>query len=260
MVFVHGFKGHPERTWSHKSELAINVHSNQPNDNERPAKIARLVKGGNREHVYWPKHLLPNTLPSARVLVYGYDTNIRHSLGSSISKNTVYDIASDFLGSLEAERRSQPSSPIIFVAHSLGGIVVKEMLRRSCGFTSHHKHLCQIYDSTAALMFFGTPHGGADPRGFLGHIAEQVIRVAGFTVNEQIINTLLPTSERLRELRDEFGLMVRQKEWIIYSFQEQYGVQLLSGKKGRISCRSRSNTNCYLDCRGRVVLSGRLQY
>lgn len=169
----------------------------------------------------------------ARVLVYGYDTNVRHSLGTPISKNTVYDIALDFLKSLEAERRSQPARPLLFVAHSLGGIVVKEVLRRSHGFESHHNHLHQIYKSTAAIMFFGTPHGGADPRGLLQHMAERVFRAAGLTVNEQIVNTLLPTSERLRELRDEFAPMARQKNWIIYSFQEQHGVQLLNGKKVR---------------------------
>lgn len=197
--------------------------------------MSRLAKEGDREHVYWPKHLVPTTLPTARVLVYGYDTNVRHFLGSPLSKSTVYDIASDFLGSLEAERRSQSSRPIIFVAHSLGGIVVKEALRRSYGFESHHNHLRQIYESTAAIMFFGTPHGGADPRGLLGHITERVARAVGFTVNEQIVNTLLPTSERLKELRDEFGPMARQKNWIIYTFRGQYGVQLLGGQKGRAS-------------------------
>jgi hypothetical protein len=145
----------------------------------------------------------------------------------------VYDIASDLLASLEAECRLKPSRPIVFIAHSLGGIVVKETLRRSYGYENHHNHLRQVYKSTAAIMFFGTPHGGADPRGLLAHITERVARAVGFTVNEKIVDTLLPTSERLRELRDEFGPMARQKNWIIYSFQEQYGVQLLGGKKGR---------------------------
>ncbi|KAL8649235.1 MAG: hypothetical protein Q9210_004519 [Variospora velana] len=112
----------------------------------------------------------------------------------------------------------------MFIAHSLGGIVVKELLRQSYGSRNHRSHLHQVYKATAAVMFFGTPHGGADPRGFREHVVEQVARAAGLTVNEQIVNTLLPTSERLRELRDEFGLMARREGWVIYSFQEQYGV------------------------------------
>ncbi len=57
------------------------------------------------------------------------------------------------------------------------------------------------------------------------------MKVAGFSANEQIVNTLLPSAERLKELRDEFGPMVRQKRWIVYSFQEQYGVKVLGGNK-----------------------------
>ncbi|KAL8918427.1 MAG: hypothetical protein Q9208_007332 [Pyrenodesmia sp. 3 TL-2023] len=193
--------------------------------------VPRPSKEGNPELVYWPKHLLPETLPSARVLVYGYDTKVRHALGAPISKNTVYDIALDFLGSLEAQRRQEPCRPLVFIAHSLGGIVVKELLRRSYGFSDRQPHLHHIYKATSAVIFFGTPHGGADPRGFREHLIEQVARAAGLTVNEQIVSTLLPNSERLRELRDEFGSLARRQSWVVYSFQEQYGVQLLGGKK-----------------------------
>jgi hypothetical protein len=84
-------------------------------------------------------------------------------------------------------------------------------------------------------MFFGTPHGGADPRGFLQRVAEQAIKAAGFRVNDQIVNTLLPSAERLRELRDEFSPMAHQENWIIHSFQEQIGVTLLNGQKVRKS-------------------------
>lgn len=234
-MFVHGFNGDALRTWRHKT-ARFSGGPQQHTINERPTKVPRLMSSlsrhaDNGELVYWPKHLLPEALPSARVFVYGYDTKVRHTLGAPVSKNNVYDIASDFLRTLEAERRSQPSRPLMFIAHSLGGIVVKELLRQSYGLQDHHSHLHQIYKATAAVMFFGTPHGGADPRGFREHVVEQVARAAGLTVNEQIVSTLLPTSERLRELRDEFGLMARREGWIIYSFQEQYGVQYLGGKK-----------------------------
>ncbi|KAI4223710.1 MAG: hypothetical protein L6R36_005206 [Xanthoria steineri] len=185
---------------------------------ERPTKVPRLMSALSRhpvdsELVYWPKHLLPQTFPSARVFAYGYDTRVRHALGAPVSKNNVYDIASDFLRTLEAERRSQPSRPLIFIAHSLGGIVVKELLRQSRGHQVHHSHLHHIYKATAAVLFL------------------ELLMVAQILVVSQIVSTLMPTSERLRELRDEFGLMTRREGWIIYSFQEQYGVQRLGDKK-----------------------------
>jgi len=82
-------------------------------------------------------------------------------------------------------------------------------------------------------MFFGTPHSGADPRRLLERIAERTVRAAGYSVNEHVINTLLPSSERLRELKDEFSPVIRQQNWVVYSFQEGVGVQYLRGEKVR---------------------------
>ncbi|KAK8877490.1 Ankyrin repeat domain-containing 50 protein [Apiospora arundinis] len=164
-------------------------------------------------------------------MTYGYDTHIRHRLGPEGSQSTVYDISWDFLVALEASRRREPIRPIIFIAHSLGGIVVKEMLRRASIYRLGQSHLRPVFDSTKGVLFFGTPHGGSDPRGFLQKFAEQLFRATGFTVNQQIVNTLLPSSERLRELRDEFAPMARQQGWIIHSFQEQIGVKALSSDK-----------------------------
>jgi hypothetical protein len=164
-------------------------------------------------------------------LTYGYDTHIRHRLGPPVNRNTVYDISWNLLVALESERRAEPTRPVLFVVHSLGGIIVKEMLRRSRGCHVGQTHLRDVFQSTIGIVFFGTPHAGADPRGFLQHIAERAIKAAGVTVNEQIVNALLPSSERLRELRDEFGPMAQEQSWIIHSFQEQVGVGLLSNQK-----------------------------
>jgi pimeloyl-ACP methyl ester carboxylesterase len=238
IVFIHGFTGHPERTWRHKGEA--NYDQNEPDQDggERPSKIRKIFplisssqRSGARKPTYWPRDLVPIAVPNARVLTYGYDTHIRHWAGPAINKSTVYDIAWDFLVSLEAARRHEPSRPLLLIAHSLGGIIVKEALRQSRGCEKHQSHLYSIYESTSGVIFFGTPHGGADPRGPIQHIAEKVMKVAGFSANEQIVNTLLPSAERLKELRDEFGPMVRQKRWIVYSFQEQYGVKVLGGNK-----------------------------
>ena len=151
-----------------------------------------------------------------------------------MNKSTVYDIAWDFLVSLEANRRQEPSwssRPLVFVAHSLGGIIVKEALRRS--HLAPQIHFRKVCESTVGIIFFGTPHGGADPRNFLCSVAEKLFKVVGVQVNEQVVNTLLPSSERLRELRDEFTPIISERGWVIHSFQEQYGVRWLNGKKVR---------------------------
>jgi hypothetical protein len=63
----------------------------------------------------------------------------------------------------------------------------------------------------------------------------------GFSVNEQIVSALLPDSERLRQLRDEFGPMAQERNWIIHSFREQFGVAALSNQKVRYSARQRQH-------------------
>ncbi|KAL2129397.1 hypothetical protein VTI74DRAFT_7841 [Chaetomium olivicolor] len=242
IVFIHGFTGHPERTWASKK-----ANARQGNDDrtageyvEPPPKKQKtlnpfsgslLDKGEAVPATYWPRDLVPKTVPSARVLTYGYDTRIRHWVGPPVNRNTVYDMSWDFLVAVESERRTDPSRPVLFVAHSLGGIIVKEMLRRSRGCRTGQTHLHGVFKSTIGIIFFGTSHAGADPRGFLHRIAERVIEATGFRVNQQIVSALLPSSERLRELRDEFGPMAQEQDWIIHSFQEQVGVALLKNEK-----------------------------
>jgi pimeloyl-ACP methyl ester carboxylesterase len=242
VVFVHGFNGNPERTWLHKGDASSQSEaSSEEYSDERHRKIQKVVDSfkvsRDRKAVYWPRDLLPQTLPYARVLTYGYDTHLGHRLGRPKSQNTVYDFAKDFLMELEAVRRSQPKRPLLFIAHSLGGIVVKEMLRQSYGYLKHQSALRALSESTSGIIFFGTPHGGADPRSLLKTIAENIARVVGFTVNEQVLESLLPSSERLRQLRDEFGPMAREQGWVIHCFQEDHGIKALNGRKVSISSR-----------------------
>ncbi|KAL8308112.1 hypothetical protein RB593_006439 [Gaeumannomyces tritici] len=232
IVFVHGFTGHPYLTWRKCGVQGAQVDAED--GAEPPRKLARILQRSSAREtssVYWPTDLLPSTIPDARIMTYGYDTHIRHKVfGPRASQNTIYDIAGDFLVALEAERRGATHRPLIFIAHSLGGIVVKEMLRRSQGCHSHD-HLRQTTSATIGVVFFGTPHSGADPRGPLLHAAERLVRILGVTVNQAVVDTLLPSAERLRELRDDFPIIAQRKGWAIHSFQEQQGVRLLGDKK-----------------------------
>ncbi|KAK0735049.1 hypothetical protein B0T26DRAFT_798734 [Lasiosphaeria miniovina] len=188
IVFVHGFTGHPARTWTcKKGDLpTVDGDVEDEDDLEPPVPDSRSqkfnpfsksspAKGAKSKTapVCWPRNLLPISIPHARVLAYDYDTNMRHILGSPLNRNTVYDIAKDLLLILEADRRQEPARRLLFVAHSLGGIVVKKLLRQASCQTD--LDLRKVFDSTTGIVFFGTPHGVADPCGFVQHVAAETM-------------------------------------------------------------------------------------
>ncbi|KAI8629555.1 hypothetical protein F5Y19DRAFT_464647 [Xylariaceae sp. FL1651] len=108
---------------------------------------------------------------------------------------------------IKYERATEPARPLLYVAHSLGGVVIKELLI----FRS-------IVVSTKGIIFFGIPHGGADPRGIFLHTTEHIMKAVEPRFDGQIINSFLPSSKRLQE-------------WRIHSFQEQFGVKALNDYK-----------------------------
>ncbi|KAK4466758.1 ankyrin repeat-containing domain protein [Cladorrhinum samala] len=247
VVFVHGFTGHPETTWTHKkgdpkgSSDPKGASDSPDAVSEPPAKSRKFGflstphsqnKNSHKSPVYWPRDLLPETLPNARILTYGYDTHLRHKLvGPPVNTSSVYDIAKNLLIELEAERRADPSRPLLFIVHSLGGVLVKEALRQSEAFQTRQAHLGIAFKATIGIIFFGTPHGGADPRGLCAHVAERIIKAFGVSVNEHVVAAILPSSERLKELTDEFNPTIQRQGWLIHSFQEGLGVLALGGAK-----------------------------
>ncbi|CAG7850986.1 SubName: Full=Uncharacterized protein {ECO:0000313/EMBL:CCA68224.1} [Serendipita indica DSM 11827] len=129
IIAIHGLDGHREKTWT--------------------------ADNG----VLWLRDLLSVDIPNARILVYGYDADTRSR--ECVSTQTIYQHADKFLKSLSRQRSGNPRRPIIFIAHSLGGIVLKQALvlcqNQSRGSTNP---LRDILVSTHAVLFFGTPHSG----------------------------------------------------------------------------------------------------
>lgn len=94
VVFVHGLAGDLTKTWTHPSG------------------------------VQWPRHLLKVERPLTRVMAYGYD-------GSTYDTGSVAGIrqhARTLLERVVGQRDDDwaESRPVIFVAHCLGGLIVKQ--------------------------------------------------------------------------------------------------------------------------------------
>jgi hypothetical protein len=250
IIFVHGLQGDPEGTWTRKDQppekKALTVEKTDKKAYKKKFNWKKLFGGkseasnsstpipSNEESawpqtsIFWPGQLLPSSFPNCRILTYGYASQISNFFKGAADQSHILAQGRDFLNQLEAQRRddnAKPlSRPIIFVAHSLGGIVVKEALRQAEGSKGLYQlNNAAIFSSTFAILFFGTPHRGASLAEW-GDIVRNVVGALGFDTNDKLLKGLQPDSERLEELREEFGKMLFGQNWFIYSFQESRGV------------------------------------
>lgn len=89
--------------------------------------VGDLLKSKDPE-VYWPLDLLPRSCPNARISVWGYHTLVSDGQPLRL-QNDVFAHARELLLDLADAREATHTTnrPIIFIAHSTGGILVKEV-------------------------------------------------------------------------------------------------------------------------------------
>ncbi|KAL8877354.1 MAG: hypothetical protein Q9198_004615 [Flavoplaca austrocitrina] len=215
IVFVHGINGHPFGTWT--------------SENNR---------------TFWPAELLPPFIEEAkaRVLVYGYDADTndlalipndkpKSSMSyNEASQDRIHNHAEHLVATLCANRRVRHATnhPIVFVAHSLGGIVVKRGLIYSSGKRGPYtEHLRSIAVSTHGILFLGTPHFGYDT-GKWNSWSDNVSRVTlERGLHGQLMGALKPNSETLHNIERQFVELVN--DYHIYYFHEMEPTNLDNG-------------------------------
>ncbi|KAF4465865.1 ankyrin repeats (3 copies) domain-containing [Fusarium albosuccineum] len=144
----------------------------------------------------WLRDSLPEHIPNARIMTFGYDS----ALKNSTSRMTVFDFAQDLLTRLVMERQDplERERPIIFLCHSLGGIVAKQAL-----ILAHirHKFYGTIVKSTTGIAFFGTPHRGSKIAS-TGRILSRIVNAASLsrTIRSDLLKTLEISSQSLDQI------------------------------------------------------------
>ncbi|KAI1455276.1 hypothetical protein F4805DRAFT_468791 [Annulohypoxylon moriforme] len=248
IILVHGLRGHPQTTWeatqSRKDEsatapktrnffkrLSRHIHSapahNGADDNHDESNNA----GPSGKHkVFWPRDYLIEDLPEANVWTYGYNADVIGGLFQANNQNSVSQHGKDLQVKIERELKGEGfQGPIIFVAHSLGGIVVKDAIRRS--------EFCRA--QTKLIIFLGTPHQGSSYAGW-GAIASNLAGLALQDTNKRIVKTLEVNSEVLDNIQEEFLRVVPDADIRIHSFQEARGISGVKGLHGKVVDNSSS--------------------
>jgi len=129
MVFIHGLRGDARATWE-------------------------WVDPEYGDKSFWPKDLA-DELPSVAVWSVGYDSSPTKWIGRNMP---MLDRANSLLDLLDANGIGV--RPVIFVTHSLGGLLAKAILRASHDTPAKYdKHL--LHRNTRGFLFFSTPHTGS---------------------------------------------------------------------------------------------------
>jgi protein SERAC1 len=124
---VHGLNGHPIASFT------------------TPATSASSTD------CFWLRDLLPRDLPRSRIYSWGHNASVPELPFRDLAMNLADHLGQDVL--------TMPgrSRPLIFLAHSLGGLIVKQLLVLA---PAYHRYE-PIVARTLGILFLGTPHRGS---------------------------------------------------------------------------------------------------
>lgn len=183
IVFIHGLQGSFFSTW-----MVQQVSTDYHHVTCWPA-------------VYLPKALLRDgkTLP-IRILSVGYHARMRKS-SSPHPTLSMKEQASDLRAQLQSAGIGE--KPVIFVTHSMGGLIVKEMLVEDSKYTrlrdvTARDAYSPLLHQTKAIVFYSTPHRGSPV--IKSHIT-LLQGVFGFT---PVVAELKNDSPLLLQLNEDF--------------------------------------------------------
>ncbi|CAG2001638.1 unnamed protein product, partial [Fusarium graminearum] len=178
LCFIHGLTGNRTSTWTGRGQPAP-----------------------------WPKTLLPSELPEACILTYGYDAYVVSK--SVASSNRLIDHATNLLTDLtnDRRRRNASSRPIIFVAHSLGGLICKEAILLSRNNPNRARQ--DFFTHTKGVVFMGTPHRGS----WMADWSRIPAKALGLvkSTNKTLLEVLETNNQYLESIHVRFLSMMREQ-------------------------------------------------
>jgi hypothetical protein len=170
IVAIHGLNGHFRKTWTDP-----------------------------RTKFDWLRDAIPKAIPGARIMTYSYNSAVQFSKCTS----GVPEFADQFLEHLSLKRASSDtaSRPVVFICHSLGGILLKQAIVRAF----EQKRYASALECSKAVVFMGTPHRGS-PHATWGTILSRILKIAAFgaSTNTQLTKDLQPKSKLLENVSRSF--------------------------------------------------------
>lgn len=216
IVFIHGLGGDRVRTWTWE---------------------------GSDRVLFWPKDLLPQACPAARILSFGYNADFTHFYPfygpKFISEQlTIDDHSTALFQSLIGLREKTNTSerPVIFVSHSLGGLVCANALSRHHGTDLAS---ASLGEKTIGIVFLGTPFEGSSKSKWAGRALKILDWIS--TTQKEDVKDLEERSAKLMSINEAFQKFLKARDRSetrqfveVACFFEQYAIYKAGKKIGTI--------------------------
>ncbi|KAI2466720.1 hypothetical protein F4781DRAFT_404907 [Annulohypoxylon bovei var. microspora] len=199
IIAVHGLGGSWQTTWS---------------------------AGRGDNPTIWLRDRLPEVLARInvrpRIRAFGYDAKYIFTSSTSNPESCAEDLLTRIRIARQTEEERQ--APIIFVAHSLGGLIVK--LAMNIAHTDDEYHH-DVLDKTAGCLFLAVPFHGADVASWaqLGSKVVSVVSV-GMTGNQGFTSALTKNSKDWMKISRDFVQRGRNM-----TFRSAYETEKMGGSR-----------------------------
>ncbi|CAL8077560.1 unnamed protein product [Orchesella dallaii] len=107
----------------------------------------------------WPRDWLPRDCPTARIIAVDFDSFVTHWTGFcpvETTKRSLQERADELLEKLKAAGIGE--RPIIWVTHSMGGLLTKSLLCQAAVSSKDYQNMCK---NTKGIVFCSVPHIGS---------------------------------------------------------------------------------------------------
>ncbi|XP_058656681.1 protein SERAC1 [Ammospiza caudacuta] len=196
ILFVHGLLGAAFKTWRQQ-------------DMDR--HLDRRASEGEEEYTQcWPKTWLASDCPSLRIISVEYDTHLsdwKAKCPVEAQRESIAFRSSELLDKLKAAGIGD--RPLVWVSHSMGGLLVKRMLVDA----SKNPEMDKIVNNTRGIVFYSVPHHGSQ-------LAEYSINARYLLFPSVEVKELSKDSPALKELNDDFLSFAKDKKFSVLSFAE----------------------------------------
>ncbi|XP_061100132.1 protein SERAC1 [Conger conger] len=194
VLFVHGLLGAAFKTW-------------------RQQDLTEEEKAAGTRDDYtecWPKSWLAADCPHLRILSVEYDTHLSDWRAKCPVENQRKSLAHRSRELLDKLKTAGVGDkPIIWVAHSMGGLLVKKMLLDAV----NDPEMQPLLRNTKGIMFYSVPHFGT-------FMAEYSVNVRYLLFPSIEVKELSRDSPVLRELNENFLNMAQDQDIKVLSFTE----------------------------------------